>query len=390
MSIVKKNKNKPDNVILQVLCNNSIGGVEFCTLELTKRLQSLGHKNIVISQSGPLVVKFAKAGAIHYSLNLSSKNIFTMLYNAKKIAEIIRKHNVDIIHVKSRAPSWSCYIASKLTKTTLITSFHGLYDVSNFFVKLYNFPMLQGDKIVAVSNFTKNYIIEKYPTINPDKIVVIPDGINLDLYQPIQKNDDSEYLDIKNKFHDKYHVRKDVPVILFPSRIAKRKGHMILIRALSKILDKNFYCIMVGSMYKHPQYTSIIKEAIYKNKMQHSVQLFGHEKDMLSLYQIADIVLSISTEPEASGRIIMEAQAMKKLVIANNIGVVPENIKENYNGLLISKNDEDELAAKIEYALSILDSPEYNKITSNARKTIENNYTINHMFNATLDLYKKL
>ena len=375
-------------VILQVLCSSSIGGLEFFTLDVAKKLEKMGHDSIIISPNSDIVVKCAQLGITHYKMNVASKNIITILLNAKQMINIIRREKVDIVHVKSRAPSWSCYIACKITGTKLITSFHGLYDLSNMLIRLYHYPMMQGERIVAVSHFIKEQLSAVYKNLPEGKIRIIPDGMNPKRYKPIENKTQAN--EIKNDLYDKYHVKKDSVVIVFPGRMVPRKGHLVLINAIKKINHNKIYCILTGNMDKYPEYVAMLRDEIFQSKMQHSIRLFGHEKNMVELYNIADIVLSISVKPEASGRVIMEAQSMKKLVIATNIGVIPENIEDNENGFLIPPDDSDILAKKIQDCISILGTKEHKRITENACNTIKTQHSTDIMFKRTLEMYNEL
>lgn len=381
MGIEKKYHKK---TILQVVPALISGGVERGTLEIAKKIVESGNISIVISAGGPLVEALEQDGSIHIKMNVASKNPITIWNNAGKIANIIRNYNVDIVHARSRAPAWSCYFAAKATGIKLITTFHGIYNFKNSIKKYYNSVMTQGVKVIAVSNFVKNHIIENYK-IDKNKIQVIYRGVNHEEFTKEKVSDE-----LLKKFREKYNVPAGARVLLLPSRMTRWKGHLILIEALEKIKHLNFYCIIAGDLAKHPGFVSEIQEKIQEYKIQNRAQLFGNEPNMMGLYGIADIVLSTSIEPEAFGRTIIEAQSMERLVIATNIGGACETIQDGVTGFHVKAGDVDDLAKKIEYCLGIIGSAEEKKITSNARKAVATNFSLDLMLKSTLSIYNEI
>lgn len=381
MSTDKKYQKK---TILQVVPALISGGVERGTLEIAKNIVRVGHNSIVISAGGPMVESLEDSGSEHITLNVASKNPVTIWKNARKLANIIRSRNIDIVHARSRAPAWSCYMAAKATNVKLITTFHGIYNFKNFLKKFYNSVMTEGRSVIAVSNFVKKHIVDNYK-VDPNKITVIHRGVNHNEFSKKKLSEDK-----LNQYREKYRVPADTPVLLLPSRMTRWKGHMVLIDALEKIKHLNFYCIMAGDLAKHPTYVSRIKEKIHQYKLQSHIQLFGNEPDIISLYGISDIVLSTSIEPEAFGRTIIEAQAMEKIVIATNIGGACETIQDGLNGFHVEPNDSIALAQKIEHCLSLIGSEQEKNMTMNARKTASENFSLEKMLKNTLAIYNHI
>ncbi len=381
MSIDKKYHKK---TILQVVPALISGGVERGTLEIAKKVIESGNNSIVISAGGALVESLEKTGSTHITMNVASKNLITIWQNTKKIADVIRNNNVDIVHARSRAPAWSCYMAAKTTQVNLVTTFHGIYNFKNIIKKLYNSIMTHGVRVIAVSNFVKKHIIKNY-NINEKKVIVIYRGVNHNDFSKKNITDD-----VIRQFKEKYSVPANTPVLLFPSRITRWKGQMVLVEASNKIKHLKFYCIIAGDLAKHPTYIEKIKSKIHEYKIQNHIQLFGNERNMVALYGIADIVLSTSIEPEAFGRTIIEAQSMEKIVIATNIGGACETIQDGTTGFHVTPENSEELARKIEYCISIIDSKKAKKITNQARKIVSEKFSLDLMLKKTLSIYNEI
>ncbi|RYE06030.1 MAG: glycosyltransferase [Rickettsiaceae bacterium] len=370
--------------VLQVVPALVSGGVERGTIEIAKKLKSSEFNPIVISAGGQLIDQLEEIEIPHLSLKTASKNPFTMWRNTRLLTKIIKDYDIDLIHARSRAPAWSCYMAAKATNKRFITTFHGIYNISGFLKRYYNSIMVEGERIIAVSNYVKRHILENY-NADESKIRVIHRGV------------DHQYFDMANimpeqlnKFREKYNVPADVPVILLPSRMTAWKGHISLIEALSRIRHLSFYCLMVGDLSKHPNFVKRVQSKIKETKMQGRIQIFGNETNMLKLYGIADIVLSTSIEPEAFGRTITEGQSMSKLVIATNIGGAIETIEDGVTGFHVSPGNITELADKISYCLSITDSTSSNQIVKAARKSVVDKFSLNLMLDKTLAVYREL
>lgn len=382
--IFSKSEGYQKKTILQVVPALVSGGVERGTVEIAQKLKATHYNAIIISAGGPLVERLTEINVPNLYLNVASKNPFTIWRNAELITKIVKEHNVDIIHVRSRAPAWSCYMAAKATGRKFITTFHGIYNISGFLKRYYNSIMTEGERIIAVSNFVKQHILENYKT-NEDKIRVVHRGVDHHYFDPANLSNEKLL-----KFKEKYNIPSDVPVILLPSRMTAWKGHMTLVEALNKIKHLDFYCLMVGDLSKHPNFAKRVQSNIMEHKLQSRIQIFGNEIDMLGLYGVSDLVLSTSIEPEAFGRTIIEGQSMQKLVIATNIGGAAETVIDQYTGYHVKSGDVDDLAEKIAYCLSILGSKQELEVTGAARKSVIKDFSLELMLDKTLAVYDEL
>ena len=381
MDVEKKYHKK---TILQVIPALTSGGVERGTLEIARKIVEAGNASIVISAGGTLVDKLEQDGSSHIVMDVASKNPFTIWRNAGKISNVIRNYNVDIIHARSRAPAWSCYLAAKATGVKLITTFHGIYNFKSRIKKYYNSIMTEGSKVIAVSNFVSNHIIENYKIDDKAKIEVIHRGVNHEEFSKKHLSDE-----LLTKFREKYNIPSNCPIILLPSRMTRWKGHLYLIDALNEIKDQNFYCILAGDLSKHPNFINKIQDKIREYKIQNRVQLFGNEPNMIGLYGIADIVLSTSIEPEAFGRTIIEAQSMEKIVIATNIGGACETIKDGVTGFHVEPKNSSSLAQKIGQALQIIGTDKEKEMVSLARASVIKDFSLKLMLEKTMSIYNE-
>ena len=378
------NKTRKRN-ILQIVPALNCGGVERGTIDIAKAISISGNNSYVLSSGGILCKQIKDIKNAHLiKHNVSSKNPITIIRNISYIRNLIEAEKIDLVHARSRAPAWSAYYAAKKLDIPYVTTFHGIYSMQSQLKKYYNSIMTKGDKVIAVSEFVKNHILENYE-IDENKITVIYRGVDLDYFNP--QNCDEK---LKNKFTEKYNLPNSVPLIILPSRLTSWKGQNILIKALAEIKKLDFYCLLVGDLSNHPSYVDSLNTLIRENKLQSKVQIFGSEMDIVGLYDRADIVVSSSVEPEAFGRTIVEAQAMAKIVVATNIGGSAETIEDGVTGFHVKPNDHIAMSLVIKAALSILGTMKADEMTSNARKSVAQHFSLDRMQKDTLSLYSTL
>jgi len=379
---------KKKYTIMQTLPSLVLGGVERGALEISFYLSSNSNNSIVCSNGGVLVNRMLETGGRHIKLPLHRTNPISLYLNYKKLSSITKENNVQLIHARSRGPAWSSYYAAKENNIPFVTTFHGMYNTSFVpFKKFYNSIMTRGDIVIAVSDYVRNHIINEYG-VDPSKIRLIYRGVNT---KKFDKNNLTERdLDQTSaKYFIKDQVKNGLKVILFPARFARWKGHILLLKALKEI-NENFICIMTGDMNNKMEYVKEIQNYIENNNLRHKVRLFGPEYNICMLYGIANLVISASTKPEAFGRTIIEAQSMEKMVIAPDIGGTNETIENNVTGFHFKTNDYASLAQKISHALSIVGTEDEKKITSAARESVLNNFSLRIMQEKTFEVYNEL
>ena len=370
-------------VVLQVIPHATYSGVEVSAKQIACNIQKLGYKVISLSESKDLETQFQKLGIKHYYLNIHSSNPFVILKNALKISEIIKSENIDIVHARSRAPAWSCVLAAKLTKVFFITTFHGIYDNSSILKRYYNSVMIKGRVIIAISEFVKNYIVKNY-NVKQDKIFLVYRGVDS---QHFYENNISE--ESKEKLRQKYHITDSV-VLLVPSDFSRRKGHLLLLNALSKIRDLKFSCLFVGNLAKSREYTEEVRNNIISLKLQSRVKIFSSETDEKSLYSISDIVVSPNIEPEAFDIKIIKAQLMKKISIASKLGSSMEIISDKVTGYFFNPADLSDLADKLRFAIENINSSELDIIRNASRKSAIEQFSLERMVRETAKLYDRI
>ena len=377
-------------VILQVVPSMGIGGAEAGTLEVSRFMKRMGWKVIVVSSGGSLVRNLILDNIMHIKLPLNSKNPLIIFINIFRLAWIIKKYRIKILHVRSRAPAWISYYATSMFRgIKIITTVHGAYRNQNFIKKFYNSIMLKSHKIIAISKYIKQYLLTnfKFSKKKLEKIVLIPRGIDPDKFN-------SEKVSEKRIFNLSrlWDLPDGLPVILFPSRIAPFKGHKTLLKAcsiLAKDSRNKFICVIIGSTKKNSNFSEELISIIEDHNLIDHVKFPGPCNDMPAAYKLSDIVVSPADKPEGFGRIIIEAQSMKRIVIASGHGGSLELIKDSYNGFLFKPSNEYDLANKIKNIL-FLPKDKKENIVNTANILVKENYHISKMCESNFKLYNSL
>ena len=380
---MKKIKEKKP-VVLQVLPELNQGGVELGTIEIATELQKQGIKNFVASAGGRMAYNLDRIKVPHFTLPLKTKNPIKLWLNYRRLVKIIKENGINIVHARSRAPAWSAYWAAKKTGAKYLTTFHGTYGLGPKGIKkAYNKVMTYGDLVIAISNHIKEHILKNYKC-DESKIRLIHRCVNM------------ENFDINNisaermiKLMEEHHLPEDKPIILLIGRLTRWKGQKLLIEALEKIKEKDFFCVFVGDDQGRTYYTEELKETIVQKGMEGRFSFIRHISDVPAMMMISDVVVSASIEPEAFGRIAAEGEAMGRIVVASNIGGSLENLVDGKTGKHFVSGDAQSLAEALTWALE-LSTDQREKIGKNAIEYVKNNFTKEIMCNKTIAVYNEL
>ena len=379
-----------DLKVLQVIPKLGYGGAETGCFDIAHYLPENNCKSFIVTSGGELLKFVDKKKVKVFRLPVNSKNPILILINAIILIGIILINNISIVHARSRAPAWSCLLATKLTGRKFVTTFHGTYNFKNNLKKLYNSVMIRSDLIIAGSNFIFSHIKQNYSKYLNDKkkLLVIFRGINVDYFDPTTKIESDE-----KKLLTKWDIEKDKKIILLPGRLTSWKGQEVFIEAVNlvniELGYEAFYAVILGSDQGRDLYKKKLIRLSEQYRLTNQVRFIDHCKDMALAYKVSDIVVSASIEPEAFGRVSVEAQSMQKPVIASNIGGSNETIIDEKTGFLFESGNAKSLSQKI-LKLLYLDEILLKSIGNEGRKNIVKKFNVEKMCFSTYSEYKRL
>ena len=373
--------------ILQIIPSLDQGGAEKGTLEVASALLKAGARSFVASSGGALVSPLEAEGSVHFELPLASKNPLTLARNSLRLQALIQRHGIHLLHARSRAPAWSALWAARALNLPLVTTFHGTYTFKNSVKKYYNSVMVRGNRVIAISEFIRHHILDHYKTyINPQHLITIPRGADLSVFNPFQKNLPARVQKLKHAWNISPEA---FPVILLPGRLTRWKGQATALRALSLLKEFKGILVFLGSDQGRTAYKNELSALAHTLGLAERLRLVSHCADMAAAYKVADVVLHTSIEPEAFGRVIAEAQAMGRCVIATTHGAPGEIIEQGITGFLTPPRDAEALAKTLREFL--LASPERRKeIEHKAICRVQQRFSIEYMTEKTLEVYTSL
>ena len=376
--------------VLQVIPKLGYGGAETGCYDIAHYLPENNCKSFIVTSGGDLTKFIDKKKVKLIKLPVHSKNPILILINSLILVLIILFYNISIVHARSRAPAWSCLIATKLTRAKFVTTFHGTYNFSGKFKRFYNSVMVRSDLIIAGSNFIFTHIKENYLKFIDikKKLLVIFRGINVDYFDPSTIIETEE-----KKLKERWGIFENKKIILMPGRLTSWKGQELFLEAINlvniELGYEAFYAVVLGSDQGRTLYKKKLIELCEKHQIQKQVKFIDHCKNMALAYKISDIIISASIEPEAFGRVAAEAQSMEKLIIASNIGGSNETIIDEKTGFLFESGDPKALSRKIIKVMT-MDETLIKSMGREGRKNIKNKFNVEKMCFSTYSEYKKL
>ena len=376
--------------VLQVIPRLGYGGAETGCYDIAHYLPENNCKSFIVTSGGELIKFLDKKKVKLIRLPVHSKNPLLILLNSLFLVGIILFFNISIVHARSRAPAWSCFFATMLTRRKFVTTFHGTYNFHSKIKKFYNSVMVRSDLIIAGSNFIFSHIKENYSKLldTKKKFLVIFRGINVDYFDSSSKLESEE----KNLLK-KWQIDKEKKIILVPGRLTAWKGQEMFIESINLVKKElgyeAFHVVILGSDQGRNLYKKKLVRLTEQYRLTKQIKFIDHCKDMALAYQVSDIVISPSIEPEAFGRVAVEAQSMEKLIIASNIGGSNETIVNEKTGFLFESGDVNSLSKKIIRAIT-MDETSIRLIGKEGRKNVIKKFNVEKMCFSTYSEYKRL
>ena len=377
--------------ILQVIPKLGFGGAETGCYDLAHYLAEQNCKSFLITSGGQLLKYVRRDKVKIIRLPVHSKNPIIIFFNFIIIFLILWIFKIDIVHARSRAPAWSCLLACFFSGKKFVTTFHGTYNFSSKLKQFYNSVMVRSKLIIGGSNFIFSHIndnYQEYLNLKKQKLMVIFRGINLEFFK--EKNTSEKKV---NALISSWKVEKKNFILLLPGRLTRWKGQEIFIESLNLLMEdynnENFHAVILGSDQGRDVYSKKLLLLVERYRLGKKITFIKNCKEMPLAYKLSDLVVSSSIEPEAFGRVAVEAQAMSTPIVASDIGGSRETVLNGKTGLLYKYNDPKELAKAINKIMK-MNKQSLSLMGELGRKNVEKKYNVDQMCQTTFTEYKKL
>ncbi len=384
----------PRRTVLQILPSLETGGAERTAVDVAAALVAAGHRAIVASEGGRMVAELEAAGAEHLAFPAATKNPFAMAVNIARLAGLVRREGVDLLHARSRAPAWVALAAARRTGVPFVTTYHGAYRAGSRPKAFYNSVMARGDAVIANSAWTAGEIAARYP-FAASRIVTIARGSDLSAFAPGAVSPERRAA-VAAQFDLGDDERR--PVILHLARLTGWKGQRVLIDAAAALAREghDLVTILAGDAQGRDGYVDDLSRRIAAVGLADRVRLVGHCDDVPAALALATVAVVPSTEPEAFGRAAVEAQAAGVPVVASDHGAAAETVlappttpADRRTGWRVPPGDATALARAVAEALA-LDPVEKLALAERARTHVAAAYGVETMTSATLAVYEQV
>jgi len=368
--------------LVQIVPSLDSGGVERGTVDVANFLAEKKIQNFIITSGGKMIKELDEKFIHVHQLPVASKNFFSYPLIARKINQFIKANNINIVHVRSRGPAWIINLMAKNNINTIAT-FHNVYGGNLYLKKIYNKGLSKMDHLVAISDYVKETIVEKY-NLAPNNISVINRGIDTEYFnQTINTS-------IRDNIIKTHHIDTAKKIILFPARITSWKGQLEFIDVIKKMDTQNILLLFAGDT-KNESYTKLVRDKIKQNNLESVCKILGsvNQDEMRNLYQLADLSVSFPLRAEGFGRTISESLYSKTPVLAFDYGGVKNQLENLSSMFKVKPQDYQALPVKIQKLLSLSEVQKKEAIEG-VQSVIESNFSKINMVNQYLKLYESL
>lgn len=393
VAIPANHPNEQPLTVVQVIPDLQPSGTANHAIEIAEALSRAKHRAIIVSEGGRMESAAARAGATVIKLPVASKNPSQMYANARKLAELSRDLNADLLHAQSRAPAWSCLVANKISKVPFIATYDGSFSERNPLKRFYNSVMVRGSRVIAPGERLAKMVEERYGTAR-EKISVVPNAIDFETFNPANVDPVQRAL-----LANQWGVEPKDRVILLPGRLSRPKAPHLLVEAAARLREaglKDFICIFAGEHPGRSGYAGDVWDRVHQLGLSNRVRFAGHTEDMLSAYSLADIVVCTSVSQGGHRRAILEAQAMGVPVAVSDsesgdeiVRAAPYISDARATGVLYRSGDSAELAQTL-FKLLAMGAPARRAMGVRGREWIASHFSKESFAERLLAVYREV
>lgn len=360
--------------IVQLIPALNSGGAERSALEIARALVQAGHQSIVISAGGRMVSQLEAEGSRHITLDIGRKSLGTLM-KVGQLRKLLRELRPDIVHARSRLPAWLGWWAIKGMKPAphFVTTVHGLNSPGR-----YSAILLRGERVIAVSQTLRDFMLSHYSWLEPGRVRVIPRGIDPDAFPYGHRPDDGW----RKAFFAEFPGLAGAPLLTLPGRGTRLKGHHDAIELVAELKRRGIdvRLLLLGVIEPGREaYVDELRNLVRARGLEAQVVMTPPRSDVRDIYAISSLVLQLSNKPESFGRTVIEALSLCRPVLGYAHGGVGELLAELYPAGRVPPADRERLVERAAELLRV--APPIPMLQS---------YRLSDMQQATLALYDEL
>ena len=365
------------NVLYLTNSGDIVGGGQISLINLLKYLNRSRFLPLVVCPTeGKLAMTVRHMGiqvVIIAMGRLRHLNLLSLAVGVRKIIKLVKDRRIDIIHANGSRCMIYGGIAAKICRVPVVWHVR-IIESDSWLDKFLTFF---SKRIIVISRAVK----KRFSWLkNQEKIELIPNGVDLNIYRPEEtgKNVRMEY------------SLGNARVVGIVGQLILKKGHKNFINA-SKIVSDAYqdvkFLIVGEDIIRNGKYREELEGLVRSLKLDDKIIFTGYRQDIPQVISVFDIfALSSLTEP--FGRVLIEAMAMSKPVVATNVGGVPEIVKDGITGILVPPNDPNSMAEAIIHLLK--NKEKAYKMGLAGRKRVEEHFSIEINVRKTEELYQEI
>jgi glycosyltransferase involved in cell wall biosynthesis len=363
------------------------------TVGVARALVHVGARAIVAGEPGELVDELKSFGGEWLPFPNATFNPSKLRANAEALDKFVAAEGVHIVHAKNAGAAWSALLAADRNGIRLVTDLPDLPRTRMWLAAFYLGALSRGDRVISHSMYNARPMIARH-RIPPERVSVIPHSIDLTTYNPASVPPERVAM-----LRQAWGIPTGVRIMLVPGQVAPRNGQLTLVAAARILTDngmRGVTFVLAGDDRRHPRYVRKFWKQARAEGVDTLFRMVGHHADMPAAYAAADVVVVPYIAPPVYGRVVAEAQAMAKPVVASAVGPLPENMltpprisDELRTGWELPPGNPAALAHAISTVLA-LDDASYRALAARARQFAEYMFSPQRAAAATLEVYASL
>ena len=337
--------------VLQIVPKLDTGGAERSAIEIAEALVAAGHRAIIVAKPGRWSEWAARVGAELIKIDLGRKSPLVLL-SLLKLRRVLLAVQPDIVHTRSRLPSWLTWLTlkslPKSKRPQWASTVHGLHSVSR-----YSAIQHAGTLAIAVSQTAKDYVLKHYPKVQSNALTVIERGADTTIFYPAQNS--AAWL---SAFNTQFPNLVGKQMLLLAGRGTRLKGHSDALHLLANLRKRGvdaalFFAGIVEA--ERSNYVIEIKQLCSDLGLTDVTEFSASRTDLPALYAQAALVLQLSNRPESFGRTVAEALLCGAKVLGFDHGGVGEQLRAAFPAGLVTLGDHVQLTERAQTLLRTQD-----------------------------------
>ena len=346
-------------------------------------VKEAGGRALVASGGGPYSHELDRAGIRHVLFPIANDTDFTRWTSLRRLRRLLKKEDVSIVHTMTLSATVAARRAAMGRATRVVSSYLELVEPLSYMKRRKLRLLTRTDRIIAPSAISMAYLRTEF-RVDPSRIAHVSPGVNVARFGPATVRAERII-----KLAQQWRVPDDRRIVLVPTPLEVNRGHKVVIEAMSKIDHNDVYCLIVGARPETQARREELEKLIAKKNLGGFVCIVDHCNDMAAAYMLADAVVVADREPRPFSRVVLEAQAMGRPVIASSAGGIAEPLQAGATGWVVPVGDSDALAKALREVLN-LDADARSQLADAAIGHASANFGLDSVGEQMLSVYDSL